>query len=72
MQNQFISAIAVISAIMTNLFSSESYIRDIDFSDEMNNFSKMKIFAEAGSFALSKSNTRASDLLSLLKPYGQK
>ena len=71
-QNQFMSAIAVISAMRINIFSSESYIRDIDFSDEMDNFSKIKILAEAGSFALSKSNTRASDLLSLLKPYGQK
>ncbi len=66
------SAIAVISAIRINLYSSESYIREIDFSDEMNNLSKMKILSEAGSFALNKSNTRASELLSLLKPYGQK
>ncbi len=71
-QNQLMSAITVISAIRTNLFSSESYIRDVDFANEADNLSRIKVLAEAGRFALSKANTRASELLNLFKPYDQK
>ena len=71
-QNQLTSAIAGITAAKVNIFSSASSIRDVDFSEEVQNLKKLQILSEAGKFSLSSSNTRAAGLISLLTQTGQK
>ncbi|RLB86861.1 MAG: flagellar protein FlaB, partial [Deltaproteobacteria bacterium] len=69
-QNQLTSTIAGITATQLNLYSSESSIRDVDFSEEMYNLSKIKILQETGSFALNRASTRAENLLRLFTDQG--
>ena len=71
-QNQLISAIAGITAARINIFSSESTIRDVDFSEEFQNLKKIQILSEAGQFALASANTRASNLIHLLTQTDQR
>ncbi|MBN2895175.1 MAG: flagellin B [Campylobacterales bacterium] len=66
MQNQLQSSLnnADYMSIVTK--AAESSIRDIDFAQEMANFSKQDILTKAGSFALAQANIRQGDVMRLL------
>jgi flagellin-like hook-associated protein FlgL len=70
-QNQAMSCVAGISVARVNIYSSASIIRDIDFSEEIQNLKRLQILFEAGRFALSSFSSRSSNLISLLKQIDQ-
>nr|NJM04171.1 hypothetical protein [Desulfobacula sp.] len=70
-QNQLMSCVAGISVARINIYSSVSTIRDIDFSEEVQNLKKLQILFEAGRFALSSFSNRSSNLISLLTQIDQ-
>lgn len=65
-QNQLISTVDNISVTQVNIAAAESQIRDLDFAAESANFTKLNILAQAGSYALSQSNSLQQMILKLL------
>jgi flagellin-like hook-associated protein FlgL len=66
-QNQLTSTISNISTTMVNIYSSESSIRDVDFAEEAQNFSKLQILAQSGAYAMSQANASSQIVMSLLQ-----
>jgi flagellin len=66
-QNQLTSTIANLSVTMVNVSSAESAIRDVDFAEEAQNFSKMQILAQTGAYAMSQANASSQIVMSLLQ-----
>lgn len=50
-----------------NTKNAESVIRDVDYSEESANFTKLNIISQAGSFAQSKNIEVQNRILNLLK-----
>lgn len=66
-QNQLTSTISNISVTQINVASAESAIRDVDFADESQNYSKLQILAQSGSYAMAQANSASQTVLSLLQ-----
>jgi flagellin len=66
-QNELEAAIKNISVTRTNVKSSESTIRDVDFAEESAQFSKMNILVQSGSYALTQANAVQQNILKLLQ-----
>ena len=66
-QNQLTSTISNISVTQINVASAESAIRDVDFAAESQNFSKLQILAQSGSYAMSQANSASQTVMSLLQ-----
>lgn len=71
-QNQLTSIIAGIAVAKINLYASASTIRDVDFTEEVQNLKKMEVLSEAGKFALSSSTERSQNLIDLLTQIDQR
>lgn len=66
-QNQFSATISNLAVTKTNVMSSESTIRDVDFADEASTFSKLQILAQTSSYALAQANASSQNILTLLQ-----
>ena len=66
-QNQLTSTINNISVTQVNVQAAESAIRDVDFAAESQNFSKLQILAQSGSYAMSQANASSQNVMSLLQ-----
>ncbi len=66
-QNQVEATLRNISVTQVNIQSAESAIRDVDFAEESSTFAKMNILVQAGSYALSQSNTVQQNIMTLLR-----
>jgi len=66
-QNQVEATLRNISVTRVNIQSAESAIRDVDFAEESSTFAKMNILVQAGSYALSQSNTVQQNIMTLLR-----
>lgn len=70
-QNQVESSVRNSKTSYVNLKNAESVIRDVDYTLESANFTKLNILSQAGSYAQSQSNKVASDhsntILDMLK-----
>ena len=51
----------------TNIKAAESVIRDVDYAEESANFNKLNIISQAGSYAISQSNSTQQNVLRLLQ-----
>ncbi|SLM30993.1 hypothetical protein MTBBW1_2570003 [Desulfamplus magnetovallimortis] len=65
--NQLESTISNLSNSMVNIARSESTIRDVDFVSESTILSKIQIYMQTGTFALSQANSYAKNALSLIE-----
>ena len=65
-QNQLQSTVENISKTHINIASTESRIRNVDFANESANFSKYKILAQSGAYAMSQANIVQQHVLRLL------
>jgi len=66
-QNQVESTIRNLMTDYVNTKTAESVIRDVDYSEESANFTKLNIISQAGSFAQSKNIEVQNRILNLLK-----
>ena len=66
-QNQLTATINNISVTQVNVQAAESSIRDVDFAAESQNFSKLQILAQSGSYAMSQANASSKNVMSLLQ-----
>lgn len=66
-QNQVESTIRTLMTDYVNTKNAESVIRDVDYSEESANFTKLNIISQAGSFAQSKNIEVQNRILNLLK-----
>jgi flagellin len=66
-QNQLTSTISNLTVTKANLSAAESNIRDVDLAEEVQNFSKLQLLAQASSYALAQANSTSQTVLSLLK-----
>lgn len=66
-QNQLTSTISNISVTQVNVKAAESSIRDVDFANESQTFSKLQILAQSGSYAMSQANASSQNVMSLLQ-----
>lgn len=66
-QNQLTSTISNISVTQVNVQAAESAIRDVDFAQESQTFSKLQILAQSGSYAMSQANASSQNVMSLLQ-----
>ncbi len=66
-QNQVTSTINNISVTQVNVKAAESNIRDVNFAAESAKFSKFKILAQSGSYAMSQANAVQKNVLRLLQ-----
>ncbi|MBF0411653.1 MAG: flagellar protein FlaB [Desulfamplus sp.] len=66
-QNQLTATINNISVTQVNVQAAESAIRDVDFAAESQNFSKLQILAQSGSYAMSQANASSQNVMSLLQ-----
>ncbi|MCX5864200.1 MAG: flagellin [Deltaproteobacteria bacterium] len=66
-QNQVEATLRNISVTRVNIQSAESAVRDVDFAEESSTFAKMNILVQAGSYALSQSNTVQQNIMTLLR-----
>ena len=66
-QNQLTSTISNISTTQVNVKAAESTIRDVDFAEESQTFSKLQILAQSGSYAMSQANSSSQNVMSLLQ-----
>jgi flagellin len=66
-QNRLEHTISNLDNIVENTTSAESRIRDTDMADEMVNYSKNNILAQAGQSMLAQANQSTQGVLSLLK-----
>ena len=65
-QNRLEHTIANLDNVVENTTSAESAIRDTDMAEEMVNYSKNNILAQAGQAMLAQANTSTQGVLSLL------
>ena len=66
-QNQLTSTISNLSTSRVNTLSAESTIRDLDFAEEIMNFSKMNVLNKARSFAYTQANASSKNIVNLLQ-----
>jgi flagellin len=66
-QSRLNSTITNLAISIENAQSSNSRIRDVDYADEMANFTQQKILSQAGVSVLSQANTMPEVVLSLLR-----
>ena len=66
-QNRFEHTIANLQVTQENLAASESRIRDTDMAEEMVNFTRNQILAQAGTAMLAQANQMPQSVLSLLR-----
>lgn len=66
-QNQLESANRNLLTQVTNIKAAESIIRDVDYAEETANFNRFNIISQAGSFAISQSNSIQQNILRLLQ-----
>ena len=66
-QNRLESTIANLSVANENLSASESQIRDLDFSEEMINFTSAQILNNSGTRFLAQANALSNNVLTLLQ-----
>jgi len=66
-QNQLESSLRNMMTQQTNIKAAESVIRDVDYAQESANFNKSNIIAQAGTYALSQSNSIQQNVLRLLQ-----
>ena len=66
-QNQVESAVRNLMTQSTNIKNAESVLRDVDYAEESANFNKLNIISQAGSYAISQSNTVSQNVLRLLQ-----
>ena len=67
LQNRLEHTIANLDNISENTSSAESRIRDTDMAEEMVNYSKNNILAQAGQSMLAQANQSTQGVLSLLQ-----
>ena len=65
-QNQLESSVRYMSTMHTNLKSSESVIRDVDYAQEFTVLNRMILFMNAGMYAMSQANKVQENMLRLL------
>ncbi|TKJ21481.1 flagellin [Blastococcus sp. CCUG 61487] len=66
LQNRFEHTVKNLSVTQENLQASESRIRDTDMAQEMTNFSRNQILAQAGTSMLAQANAASQNILKLL------
>ena len=66
-QQQLVVTEANIQTTQINLAAAESTIRDVDFAAESSNLTRLKILAQAGTYALQQANASAETVLKLLQ-----
>lgn len=66
-QNQLESATRNMMTQQTNIKAAESVIRDVDYAQESANFNKQNIISQAGTYAMSQSNSIQQNVLRLLQ-----
>jgi flagellin len=66
-QNRMETAISNLRSSVQNFTAAESVIRDVDMAEEMTNFSKNNILAQAGTAMLAQANQSAQNVLQLLR-----
>ncbi|MBT5490730.1 flagellin B [bacterium] len=66
-QMQLTSTLANLTITNANVQVAEGVIRDVDFAEESANFNKNKLLAQAGTFAMSQSNTVQENVMTLLR-----
>ena len=66
-QNRLEHTIANLDNVVENTTAAESRIRDTDMAEEMVEFSKNNILAQAGQSMLAQANTSTQGVLSLLR-----
>lgn len=66
-QNQLESATRNMMTQQTNIKAAESVIRDVDYAQESANFNKQNIISQAGTYAMSQSNSIQQNILRLLQ-----
>jgi flagellin-like hook-associated protein FlgL len=66
-QNRLEHTIANLDNVVENTTAAESRIRDTDMAEEMVEFSKNNILAQAGQSMLAQANTSTQGVLSLLQ-----
>lgn len=66
MQNRLEHTYNFVGISKENQMAAESRIRDVDFADEMINFTKTQILAQAGNSMLAQANLRPQSVLQLL------
>ena len=66
MQNRLEHTYNFVGISRENQMAAESRIRDVDFADEMINFTKTQILAQAGNSMLAQANLRPQSVLQLL------
>jgi flagellin len=65
--NRFENVVAFVGISTENITAAESRIRDVDFADEIVNFTKNQILQQTGISALSQANIQPQVVLSLLQ-----
>ena len=68
-QNRLEHTIANLDTTAENTQAAESLIRDVDMADEMVEFSKNQILAQAGQSMLAQANSANQGVLSLLQKF---
>ena len=66
-QNRLESTIANLNVAYENLSASESQIRDLDFSEEVINFTASQILTSSATNFLSQANALGQNVLTLLR-----
>lgn len=66
-QNQLTSTEANITTTRVNVLAAESTIREVDFAEESQNFTKLQVLSQAGTFAMSQANASSQNVMSLLQ-----
>ena len=65
-QNRLESTIRSLQIASENLTDSESQIRDLDFSDEIANFTAMQVLAQSATSFLAQANALSNTVLTLI------
>lgn len=66
-QNRLVSTVSNVSTSRINTLSAESTVRDLDFAEEIMNFSKMDVLNKVRVFASSQANATSKNLVNLLQ-----
>lgn len=66
-QNRLEHTVSSLGVYQENLQSAESRIRDVDFAEEMTQYTKLQILQQSGMAMLAQANSSAQTILSLLK-----
>ncbi len=67
LQNRLEHTLNFVGISRENQMAAESRIRDVDFADEMINFTKNQILSQAGNSMLAQANMKAQSVLQLLQ-----